>query len=68
MHGSHQWTNNSFQICPALANIVSRGQSTQSRLSLDITELAQAVIDDDPTAAAEFANELFDKESVKLLK
>jgi hypothetical protein len=33
-----------------------------------MTELAQAVIDDDPTAAAEFANEVFDKESGKLLK
>jgi hypothetical protein len=33
-----------------------------------MTELAQAVIDDDPTAAAEFANEVFDKESRKLLK
>jgi hypothetical protein len=33
-----------------------------------MTESAQAVIDDDPTAAAEFANEVFDKESGKLLK
>ncbi len=33
-----------------------------------MTELVHAVIDDDPTAAAEFANEVFDKESGKLLK
>jgi hypothetical protein len=33
-----------------------------------MTELAQAVIDDDPTAAAKFANEVFDKESGKFLK
>ncbi len=33
-----------------------------------MTELAHAVIDDDPTAAAEFANKVFDKESGKLLK
>jgi hypothetical protein len=33
-----------------------------------MTKLAQAVIDDDPTAAAEFANEVFDEESGKLLK
>jgi hypothetical protein len=33
-----------------------------------MTELAHAVIDDDPTAAAEFANEVFDEESGKLLK
>jgi hypothetical protein len=52
----------------ALANIVSRGWSTQSRPPLDMTELAQAVIDDDPTAAAEFSNEVFDEESGKLLK
>jgi hypothetical protein len=52
----------------ALANIVSRGQSTRSQPPLDMTELAHAVIDDDPTAAAEFANEVFDKESGKFLK
>ncbi len=52
----------------ALANIVSRGLSMQSRPPLDMTELAQAVIDDDSTAAAEFANEAFDEESGKLLK
>jgi hypothetical protein len=33
-----------------------------------MTELVQAFIDDDPTAASEFVNELFDKESGKLLK
>jgi hypothetical protein len=33
-----------------------------------MTGLAQAVIDDDPTAAVEIANEVFDKESGKLLK
>jgi hypothetical protein len=33
-----------------------------------MTELAQAVIDDEPTAAVEFANEVFDEESGKLLK
>ncbi len=33
-----------------------------------MTELAHAVIDDDPTAAAEFANEVFDEESGKLFK
>ncbi len=52
----------------ALANIVSRGWSTQSWPPLNTTKLAHAVIDDDPTAAAEFANEVFDKESGKLLK
>jgi hypothetical protein len=52
----------------ALANIVSRGCSTQSRPPLDMTELAHPVIDGDPTAAAEFLNEVFDEESGKLLK
>jgi hypothetical protein len=56
------------EYAQALVDIVSRGWSTQSQPSLDMTELAQAVIDDDPTAAAELANEVFDGESGKLLK
>jgi hypothetical protein len=52
----------------ALANIASRGLSTRSRPPLNMTELVQAVIDDDPTAAAELTNEVFDKESGKFLK
>jgi hypothetical protein len=38
----------------------------QRQPPLDMTELAQAIIDDNPTA--EFANEVFDMESEKLLK
>jgi hypothetical protein len=52
----------------ALANIVSRGRSTQSQPPLNMTELVHAAIDDDPTAAAKFVNEVFDEESGKLLK
>jgi hypothetical protein len=40
----------------------------QSQPPLNMTELAQAVMDDDPTATAEFANEVFDEESGKLMK
>jgi hypothetical protein len=52
----------------ALADIVRRGQKRQSRPPLNMTELAQAVIDDNPTAAAEFVSEIFNEESKKLLK
>jgi hypothetical protein len=40
----------------------------QSQPPIDMTELAQTVIDDDPTAAGGFANEVIDEESGKLLK
>jgi hypothetical protein len=50
----------------ALAYVVSRGRSTQCQPPLNMPELAQAIIDDNRTA--EFANEVFDTESKKLLK
>jgi hypothetical protein len=39
-----------------------------TRVALTITELAQAVLDDDPKAAVEFANEVFDADSGQMLK
>jgi hypothetical protein len=50
----------------ALAYIVSRGRSMQHQPPLNMTELAQAIIDDNPTV--EFTNEVFDMEYEKLLK
>ncbi len=38
------------------------------RVALTITELAGAVLDDDPKAALEFANEIFDMDSGQILK
>ena len=37
-------------------------------MALTITELAGAVLDDDPKAALEFANEIFDADSGQILK
>ena len=37
-------------------------------VALTITELAEAVLDDDPKAALEFANEIFDADSGQMLK
>jgi hypothetical protein len=39
-----------------------------TRVALTITELAEAVLDDDPKAAFEFANEVFDADSGQMLK
>ncbi len=52
----------------ALADIVCRGGTKQIQPPLTMTELAQAVIDDDSKAALEFANEMFDEDSGQLLK
>jgi hypothetical protein len=52
----------------ALANTVNRGGRMAGRVALIITELAQAVLDDDPKAALEFANEIFDADYGQMLK
>jgi len=49
----------------SLAHIASIGQSMRSQPSLNMTEFAQAVVDDNPTVAAEFANEIFEDEEKK---
>jgi hypothetical protein len=55
-------TNHS-KYSQALVDILRRGQTRQTWPPLNMPKLAQAVIDNDPTAAAEFTNEVFDKES-----
>ena len=53
----------------AIADIVKRrGRSTESQQQIDMTELAQAIMDDNPLTAMEFANKVFDEDSGKLLK
>ena len=51
----------------ALAYITKRGPPTRNKPQLDMTELAQAIIDDNPTLI-ESANEVFDEASGKLLR
>jgi len=50
----------------ALADIVTRSRSRRSKPPLNMMELAQAIVDDNPTI--EFANEVFDEDSGKLMK
>jgi hypothetical protein len=49
----------------ALSGIVSKNKMSQAGPPLNMTELAQAIMDDHPS---EFANEVFDKETRQLLK
>ncbi len=39
-----------------------------TRVAFTITELEEAMLDDDPKAALEFANEIFDADSGQMLK
>jgi hypothetical protein len=50
----------------ALADIVKRSRPKGSQPTLDMMELAQAIVDDMPTI--EFANEVFDEDSGKFMK
>jgi len=53
----------------ALADIVNRVKSpATTKKSLAMTELAQAIFDDNQFATKEYANEVFDEESGQLLK
>jgi hypothetical protein len=51
----------------ALLDIANRVKLPTSRRHLDMTELAQATLDDGPHATTQFANEVFDEESGKML-
>ena len=49
--------------------ILKRGRTSQSQRPRNhMEEMAQAVMDDDPKCAVEYANEIFDEESGKLMK
>jgi hypothetical protein len=52
----------------ALADIINKDDKYPPRVALTITELAGAVLDDDPNVALEFANEIFDADSGQMLK
>ncbi len=52
----------------ALADIINKDDKYPPRVALTVTELAGAVLDDDPKAALEFANEIFDADSGQMLK
>jgi hypothetical protein len=52
----------------AIADIVQRRSNRVRQPSTRMTELAQAILDDNPSSVAEFAGEVFDDESGKLLK
>ena len=52
----------------AVEALLKRGRRSQSQPRNQMEELAQAVLDDDPRCAVEYANEIFDEESGKLMK
>ena len=52
----------------AVKAMLSRGRPTQSLTDNCMEELAQAVIDDNRAQAIEYANEVFDEDSGKLMK
>ena len=56
------------QYAQALADIINKDDKYPPRVALTITELAGAVLDDDPKAALEFANEIFNADSGQMLK
>jgi hypothetical protein len=52
----------------AIADIVKRRSNRVRQPSSKMIELAQAILDDNPSSAAEYAGEVFDDESGNLLK
>ena len=52
----------------AVETMLNRGRKSQSQPRNRMEELAQAVLDQDPKCAVEYANEIFDEESGKLMK
>ncbi len=52
----------------AAAEIIKRRQSPRIWSDSQMTELAQAILDDNPNTSWEYANEIFDDETGKLLK